>query len=304
MKTILGILLATCLAVSGQSVIKSATIYSASIPVYVAPTYAPSITGDLIAQKNVTNTVLNFNIEASGTAPLAYQWNYATTNVPGATLASFSTNCNPITTVQTNNVFVVITNSYGSITSSTVTAAWTNGSGAATFSDNFNRTETPLSNGDKWFVGVDGGVAINTDGSKAVCAGGSGYANAMVTNLTFSANQKSTITLSTTTLAGPSVRYQSDGKNYTAWLKNTTTIAYYKSAPSWSNLGEFVINPLSAGDMVTLSVTGTTTTVLTVYTNGVEVSTMNDTDTPITTGQPGMQIQSEGAIDAFSAEDL
>ena len=88
---------------------------------------APAITVQPTSIVAVTNTVETFTVTATGNPAVAYQWNYAGANISGATGSSFATNSFPTATAQTNNVFCVITNSFGSVTSSVVTAAWTNG---------------------------------------------------------------------------------------------------------------------------------------------------------------------------------
>lgn len=88
---------------------------------------APAITVQPTSIVAVTNTVETFTVTATGNPAVAYQWNYAGANISGATGASFATNSFPTETAQTNNVFVVVSNSVGSVTSSVVTAAWTNG---------------------------------------------------------------------------------------------------------------------------------------------------------------------------------
>jgi endonuclease/exonuclease/phosphatase family metal-dependent hydrolase len=57
----------------------------------------------------------NFTVSASGATPLAYQWRFFSTNLPGATSPSFTrTNAQ---SADAGNYSVVITNSYGSVTS-------------------------------------------------------------------------------------------------------------------------------------------------------------------------------------------
>jgi hypothetical protein len=60
-----------------------------------------------------------FSVVAGGTGPLNYQWHFGGTNLSGATNATLT-----LANVQTNNVgnyFVIVTNSWGSITSAVVT---------------------------------------------------------------------------------------------------------------------------------------------------------------------------------------
>ena len=81
---------------------------------YVAPV-PPSI---VTSPRNVTNCVgsdVSFNVTATGTAPLAYQWQYSGTNMPGATLTNLLLN-----NIQTNNAGdyrVIVTNCAGAVTS-------------------------------------------------------------------------------------------------------------------------------------------------------------------------------------------
>ncbi len=50
----------------------------------------PVITGEPQSRTNVAGTVANFTVTASSTAPLAYQWQCNTTNLPGATNATLT----------------------------------------------------------------------------------------------------------------------------------------------------------------------------------------------------------------------
>ena len=82
--------------------------------------YPPSITNQPANQIVASGNSANFTVGASGTAPFSYQW-YFNTN----TLLSFGTNATlTITNVQTTNTgtySVVVTNSFGSVTSTVAT---------------------------------------------------------------------------------------------------------------------------------------------------------------------------------------
>lgn len=77
---------------------------------------APVITNPPQSLTVTQNNNATFSVLAGGTAPLGYQWRFATTNIAGATTSSYTRN-----SAQTNHAgdyTVVITNSVGSITSS------------------------------------------------------------------------------------------------------------------------------------------------------------------------------------------
>lgn len=87
---------------------------------------APAISAQPAAQTVTVGQSATFTVSASGTAPLSYQWLKNTTNITGATSASYAT---PPAILADNgaNFAVVVSNSAGSITSATaaltVTAA-------------------------------------------------------------------------------------------------------------------------------------------------------------------------------------
>ncbi|TSA40957.1 MAG: hypothetical protein D4R57_01235 [Verrucomicrobiales bacterium] len=82
-------------------------------------TNPPAITAQPVSQTNGVGANVTFSVTATGTAPLAYQWRFFGTNLPGATVNSYS-----LTNIQSTNAgdyTVVITNIAGSITSSVAT---------------------------------------------------------------------------------------------------------------------------------------------------------------------------------------
>lgn len=86
------------------------------IPASAANTNPPSITTQPLSQTNAFGGSATFSVAASGDSPLAYQWRLYSTNLSGATAASFTlTNIQPI---NAGDYTVVVTNSFGSITSS------------------------------------------------------------------------------------------------------------------------------------------------------------------------------------------
>ncbi len=87
------------------------------IPTNSAPVNdPPSITAQPQSLTNSVGANVSFSVTANGTAPLAYQWRFYGTNVSGATTNPFSiSNIQP---ANAGNYTVVITNAFGSITSS------------------------------------------------------------------------------------------------------------------------------------------------------------------------------------------
>ncbi len=93
-------------------------IFSAASPVAqtLSVGLAPSVTGQPVAL--VVNATSNavFTVTAAGTAPLGYQWNREGLALAGETAATL--NLSNVATNQTGNYSVVITNLFGSVTSS------------------------------------------------------------------------------------------------------------------------------------------------------------------------------------------
>jgi len=91
----------------------------------LANTNPPSITMQPQSQTNSVGASVSFNVMATGTAPLAYQWRFFGTNLNGVTTSSYS-----LTNVQSTNAgdyTVVITNLVGSVTSSVAKLTITTG---------------------------------------------------------------------------------------------------------------------------------------------------------------------------------
>jgi hypothetical protein len=91
---------------------------NAILTVYVPP----SITQQPVNQSIVTGSNATFSVVANGTATLTYQWTKNNTNLSdgGNTIGSSSNllALNPITTNDTGPYTVIVTNNYGSVTSS------------------------------------------------------------------------------------------------------------------------------------------------------------------------------------------
>ncbi len=99
---------------AGNATSNAATLTVDSTPV------APTITVQPANRTVTTGQTATFSVTATGTAPLGYQWQKGTTNIAGATSASYTT---PATTGADNgSTFkVVVSNSVSSVTSFTAT---------------------------------------------------------------------------------------------------------------------------------------------------------------------------------------
>lgn len=76
----------------------------------------PSITAQPQSQMAIAGTNVTFTVGVNGTAPLTYQWRFNSTNIFGATAATFTrTN---VQAIYAGNYTVIVTNSIGSVTSS------------------------------------------------------------------------------------------------------------------------------------------------------------------------------------------
>lgn len=76
----------------------------------------PYVAQQPASQFPVVGSKVTFNVIASGTGPLGYQWEMNGTNIPGATASSY-TNLN-VQLANAGNYQIVVTNSFGSVTSS------------------------------------------------------------------------------------------------------------------------------------------------------------------------------------------
>src|SRR5207302_816748 len=85
-----------------------------------AAAVAPTITTQPANQTVTAGQTATFTVVAGGTAPLSYQWQRNSVNIAGATAASYTT---PVTaTTDSGSTFaVVVTNTAGTVTSSTAT---------------------------------------------------------------------------------------------------------------------------------------------------------------------------------------
>jgi hypothetical protein len=81
----------------------------------------PFITSQPQGQTATSGSTVTFVVTAGGSPPLGYQWQFNTTNIPGATASSLTlTNVQP---GQAGNYLVVVSNAWGSATSSNAVLA-------------------------------------------------------------------------------------------------------------------------------------------------------------------------------------
>jgi pectate lyase len=107
----------------------SATSANATLTVNAAAT-APSITSQPSSQTVAAGGTASFSVTATGTATLTYQWRFNGSNISGATSSTYS-----LSNVQSANAggySVVVSNSVGSVTSSTATLTVSTSTGSNT----------------------------------------------------------------------------------------------------------------------------------------------------------------------------
>jgi hypothetical protein len=180
----------------------------------------------------------------------------------------------------------------------------------ATFSDNFNRSNGAL--GSNWAT-VSGfsapAIISNQVNASAVATCVAAIATGAAT---FAADHTATIdaaAIGDFDFLGPAVRLSAAGGTGYA-LKvdgrsNSNCTLVKLSGGGSSNIGGTYV--ITAGDVLALEVSGTSTTTLKYYKNGTLVDTVTDSSSPYTSGQPGILVVfgnvNAGRIDNFSAFD-
>lgn len=86
-----------------------------SAVVTVTVLFPPAIVSQPMGQIVPAGSTVTLSVNASGTAPLGYQWEDSLGPIPGATTNSFK--LDPAQTNNWDNYFVIITNAYGAVTS-------------------------------------------------------------------------------------------------------------------------------------------------------------------------------------------
>jgi hypothetical protein len=179
--------------------------------------------------------------------------------------------------------------------------------------DNFNRTNGAL--GANWDTadthGCSQTMEIWSNSIYGDCAYGFGY---WIGAGTFSANQyatsKATLISASYMVAGPAVRVNAAndtgyvaywGGNYAA---NTVSISKFVYPSAQAVLVE-QCGTLTVGDLITIEVSGSSTTTIVVKKNGTQLCTVDDSSSPITSGTPGMLAHyNGGSQDDWAAGNL
>ena len=118
----------------------------------------------------------------------------------------------------------------------------------------------------------------------------------------FAADQKACLTVKALGTGGPAVRIEPGTSAGRYWV--STSGGNYILLKGWS-ITLATYGGQSVGDVVCLSATGTSTTTLTVSINGIDQTPYDDSSTPHTSGQPGVEMS--GNIfygDDWTAEEL
>lgn len=182
---------------------------------------------------------------------------------------------------------------------------------AASFSDNFNRSnETPLAG--NWVgTGLSGWTADTYLLSNAASNSGGGnnaLARVKTSTATFAGNQyaETTVVAGNDVYCGPAVRIQSDtdGNCYFAFYAGSSTWHIQKGDGTTNAVVGSTISAAgpSTNDVIRLEITGSGDLVLKL--NGSTLGSRTDSSSPLSGGQPGFWTGSGLFIDNFAAADL
>jgi GH25 family lysozyme M1 (1,4-beta-N-acetylmuramidase) len=89
---------------------------AAGLAAYVIGGGTPVITNQPVSQTVLAGANVTFSVGASSASPISYQWRFNSSNLAGATLSSYTTN--NVQTSATGSYSVVVSNQFGSVTSS------------------------------------------------------------------------------------------------------------------------------------------------------------------------------------------
>ncbi len=194
---------------NGAGVATSAT---ATLTIVAAPV-APTITTQPQSQTIIAGHSATFNVIATGTAPLLYQWLFNGAPWPGATSAS-------LVTTQAGSYSVVVSNVAGSVTSATATLTVNPATAVFTLSVTGNGNVSPNLNGQSLVVGQTYTLTATPDAGH-VFAGWSGSMSGADPTIHFVMSPgfalQAAFAPAPTTIAGGSYAglfYEADGARY------------------------------------------------------------------------------------------
>lgn len=179
--------------------------------IYTPPASAPVITTQPASQSVQVGQSATFSVTATGTAPLAYQWRKGTSNITGATNASYTINA--VATGDAGTYNVVISNSVGNVTSNNATLTVTGS----------NQPPTAQINAPAAGATYAGGSTLSFSGAGSDPEDGTLPASAFEWSVVFHHD--------THTHPGPSVAVNADGRSGTFTIPTegeTATNVFYR----------------------------------------------------------------------------
>jgi hypothetical protein len=235
-------------------------------------TVAPSISTQPANQAVTAGQTAMFSVVASGTAPLTYQWRKNTTNIAGATVASYTT---PATTSADNNskFDVIVSNSAGSMTSAQATLTVStapvapsittqpanqtvNAGQAATFSVTATGTAPLTYQWQENGAAITGATAASYTTPVTTTADSGETFRVVVSNTAGSITSNSatlTVNPSTVTSTVDVVTYHYDNLRTGQNVNETTLTTSNVNSTTFGKLGEFSVDGLVDGQPLYLS---------------------------------------------------
>lgn len=185
--------------------------------------------------------------------------------------------------------------------------------GGSTASDTFNRTDadpvsSPMSDGvSTWDSGPGGLNNIKIVSNVAV--GASSTSGARIATPSIAADQFSQVEREADANGfGVGVRCDANGNGYLAYMDGAASVTFYKVSGDGTVFTEITpwvsVTALADGDTLKLTATGTSTTTLELFRNGVSITTRTDASSPYTSGQPWIYAGSGITCDNFSGGPL